>query len=47
MPFPTRGNPGLCCKRIKKKHELQFALENVKEKDLNFTRKCTSSQINA
>ena len=45
MPFPTRPNPGLCCKRIKKKHELQFALENVKEKDLNFTRKCTSSQI--
>ena len=46
MPFPTRANPGLCCKRIKKKHELQYALENLQEKDLNFTRKCTSSQIN-
>ena len=46
MPVPTRENLGLCCKRIKKKHELQYALENLHEKDLNFTRKCTSSQIN-
>ena len=46
MPFPTRANPCLCYKRIKKKHELQYALENLQEKDLNFTRKCTSSQIN-
>ena len=38
--------PGLCYKRIKKKYELQYALENLQEKDLNFTRKCTSSQIN-
>ena len=46
MPLPTRGNPGLCCNRIKKKHELQYALENLQEKDLNFTRKGTSSQMN-
>ena len=46
MPLPTRRNPGLCCNRIKKKHELQYALENLQEKDLNFTRKGTSSQIN-
>ena len=46
MSLPTRGNPGLCCNRIKKKHELQYALENLQEKDLNFTRKGTSSQIN-
>ena len=47
MPLPTRANPGLCCNRIKKKHELQYALENLQEKDLNFTRKGTSSQINS
>ena len=46
MPLPTKANPGLCCNRIKKKHELQYALENLQEKDLNFTRKGTSSQIN-
>ena len=46
MPLPTRANPGLCCKRIRKKHELQYALENLQEKDLNFTRKGTSSKIN-
>ena len=46
MPLPTRVNPGLCCNRIKKKHDLQYALENIQEKDLNFTRKGTSSQIN-
>ena len=46
MPLPTRANPGLCCNRIKKKHELQYALENLQGKDLNFTRKGTSSQIN-
>ena len=46
MPLLTRTNPGLCCNRIKKKHELQYALENLQEKDLNFTRKGTSSQIN-
>ena len=39
MPFPTRENTGLCCKRIKKKHELQYALKNLQEKDLNFTKK--------
>ena len=39
MPLLTRTNPGLSCDRIKKKHELQFALENLQEKDLNFTRK--------
>ena len=44
MPLPTRANPGLCCNRIKKKHELQYALENLQEKDLNFTRKGISSQ---
>ena len=38
MPLPTRANPGLCCKRIKKKHGLQYALKNLQEKDLNFTR---------
>ena len=46
MSFPTRANPGLCCNRIKKNHELQYALQNLQEKDLNFTRKGTSSQIN-
>ena len=46
MPHPTRANPGLCCNRIKKKHELQYALKNLQEKDLNFTRKGTSSQVN-
>ena len=46
MPLLTRENVGLCCKRIKKKHELQYALENLHEKDLIFTRTCTSSQIN-
>ena len=46
MPLPTRANPGLCCERIKNKHELQHALKNLQEKDLNFTRKCTSSHIN-
>ena len=46
MPLPTRANPGLCCNRIKKEHELQYALENLQEKDLKFTRKGTSSQIN-
>ena len=45
MPLPTRANPGLCCNRIKKKQEL-YALENLQEQGLNFTRKGTSSQIN-
>ena len=27
MPLPTKANPGLCCNRIKKKHELNYALE--------------------
>ena len=43
MSLPTRADPDLCRKRILKKHELQYALENLQEKDLNFTRKCTSS----
>ena len=46
MHSPTRANPCLCCNRIKKKHELQYALENFVEKDLNFIRKGTSSQMN-
>ena len=46
MPLPTRANPGLYCNRIGKKHELQYALEDLQEKDPNFTRKGTSSQIN-
>ena len=46
MPLPTRANPDLCCKKIKKKHELQYALGNLQEQDLNFTRKCSSSEIN-
>ena len=46
MPLPTRANHGLYCNRIKKKYELQYALENLQEKDLNFTRKGTSSQKN-
>ena len=46
MPLPTRANTGLCCNRIKKKHELQYGLENLQEKNLNFTGKGTSSQIN-
>ena len=46
MRLPTRAHPGLCCNRIKKNHELQYAVENLQEKDLNFTRKGTSSQIN-
>ena len=45
MSFSTRANPGLCCKRIKTKR-LQYALENLQEKDLNFTRKGTFLQIN-
>ena len=45
MPLPTRTNLGLCCNRIKKKHELQYTLENLQEQYLNFTRKGTSSQI--
>ena len=45
MPLPTRANPGLCCNWIKKKHELRYVPENLQEKDLNFTRKGTSSQI--
>ena len=45
MPFPTRPNTGLCCNRIKKKHELQYGLENLQENYFNFTRKGTSSQI--
>ena len=45
MPPVTRANPGLCCNRIKKKHELQNALENLQEQDLNFTRRVTSSEI--
>ena len=45
MPLPTRSNPGLSCNRIKKKNELQYSQENLKEKDLNFTRRGTSSQI--
>ena len=44
MILPTRAKSGLCCNRILKKHELQYALENLREKDLNF--KGTSSQIN-
>ena len=46
MLLPTRANPDLCCNRIKKMHELQDALENLQGKDLNFTTKGTSSQIN-
>ena len=46
MALPTRANSGLCCNRIKKKHEVQYALENLQEKDLHFTRKSPSSQIN-
>ena len=46
MPLPTRANPDLCCNRIKKKHEIKYALENLQENDLNFTRKGTSSQKN-
>ena len=42
----TRKNSVLCCNRIKKKHEVQYALENLQEKDLHFTRKSPSSQIN-
>ena len=34
MPLPTSANPCLCCNRIKKKHELQYALENLQEKAL-------------
>ena len=45
MPLPTKANPGLCCNKIKKKHELKYALENLQQKGLNFTRKGTSPQI--
>ena len=34
MPLPNSANPGLCCNRIKKMQELQYALENLQEKDL-------------
>ena len=47
MSLSTTANPGLCCNKIKKKHEFQYALENLQEKDLDFTRKGTSSQINS
>ena len=46
IPLPTRANPGFCYNRIKKKHQLQYAPENLQEKDLNFTRKGISSQRN-
>ena len=46
MALPTRANSGLCCNRIKKKHEVQYALENSHEKDLDFMIKSPSSQIN-
>ena len=45
IPLPNSTNPGLCCNRIKKMQELQYALENLQEKGLNFARKGTSSQI--
>ena len=45
MLLSTRANTGLYCNRIKKKHELQYAMENLQEKDLNFASKGTSSQI--
>ena len=45
MILSTRAITGLYCNRIKKKHELQYAMENLQEKDLNFTSKGTSSQI--
>ena len=38
IPLSTRANPGLRYNGIKKKHELQYALEILQEKDLNFTR---------
>lgn len=44
MPLPTRANPGLRCKKIKKDHELQYALKKLQEKDLNLTRKGTFLQ---
>ena len=46
MSLPTRSNPGLFCNRIKKKYELQYALENLHEKFLKFRRKGTPSHIN-
>ena len=46
MPLPNRENLGLFCNRSKKKHELQIALGNLQEKDLNFTIKDTSSLTN-
>ena len=46
MPLPTRANSGLGCNRIKKRQLLQYVLENLQEKDLNFIRKGTSSEIN-
>ena len=44
--LPTRAKPSLFCNRIKKKHELQYAPGKLQGKDLNFTRKDTSLQIN-
>ena len=46
MPLPARANSGLYCNRIKKRQVLQYVLENLQEKDLNFIRKGTSSEIN-
>ena len=45
MLLSTRAKTGLYCNRIKKKHELQYAMENLQEKDLNFASKGTSSLI--
>ena len=46
MPLPTRTKPGLCCNRIKKKHELQYALENLQEKNLNISWICAKCLFN-
>ena len=39
MPLPTRANRGLSCNRIKKKYELQYALENYKKRILTLQEK--------
>ena len=39
MALSTTANSGLCCNRIKKKHEVQYPLENLQEKILTLREK--------
>ena len=39
MPLPSRAKPGLCCNRVKKKHELKYALKIYKKRILTLQQK--------